>query len=73
MNPGAPSELDLGDVEARIRFRLRGRISELSMVAGEHGLVLRGRAVNYYAKQLAQHAAMVLTGLPIRANEIEVP
>jgi hypothetical protein len=36
------------------------------------GLVLRGRAHTYYAKQLAQHAVMDNHPLPILANEIEV-
>jgi hypothetical protein len=34
--------------------------------------VLRGRARTYYAKQLAQHAVMQATALPILRNEIEV-
>jgi len=33
---------------------------------------LRGQVHTYYAKQLAQHAVMETTGLPILANEIEV-
>jgi hypothetical protein len=33
---------------------------------------LQGLASTYYAKQLAQHAAMDLADLPILANEIEV-
>jgi hypothetical protein len=35
-------------------------------------LILRGRVFSYYAKQLAQHAAMQIHGLPILANEIHV-
>jgi hypothetical protein len=35
-------------------------------------LVLQGQAHTYYAKQLAQHALLEATRLPIRANEIEV-
>jgi len=38
----------------------------------KEGLVLRGRAQTYYAKQLAQHAVVEAAGLPILANEIEV-
>jgi hypothetical protein len=34
--------------------------------------VLRGVTRTYYAKQLAQHAVMQLTDLPIHANEIDV-
>jgi hypothetical protein len=36
------------------------------------GVVLRGQSTTYYAKQIVQHAAMELTGLPVLANEIEV-
>jgi CheY-like chemotaxis protein len=36
------------------------------------GLVLHGRADSYHAKQLAQHAALAVTDLPLVANKIEV-
>jgi hypothetical protein len=36
------------------------------------GLVLRGHARTYHARQLAEHAAMSTTGLPVARNEIEV-
>jgi CheY-like chemotaxis protein len=36
------------------------------------GLILHGRAASYHAKQLAQHAAMAVTDLPLIANRIEV-
>jgi hypothetical protein len=49
MKQGTASELVLEDLETRIRLRLRGRVWALSVVAGKHGLVLRGRAINYYA------------------------
>lgn len=58
--------------EERLRCRLTGRVRDLRLVVCEHGLVLRGYAHTYYAKQLAQHVAMETTKLPIRANEIEV-
>jgi hypothetical protein len=61
-------------LEALIQRRLVGRASvrDFRLVAQDQGLVLRGRASTYYAKQIAQHAAMETTGLPILANEIEV-
>jgi hypothetical protein len=37
----------------------------------EGGIVLQGRAPSYYVKQLAQHVAMEVVRLPIRANRIE--
>jgi hypothetical protein len=49
-----------------------GHVREFQLVVVDRGLILRGRAHTYYAKQLAQHAVMDATGLPILANEIEV-
>jgi hypothetical protein len=59
-------------IEQNIRCRLKGRVLDLKVMGTDDGLVLRGRARTYYSKQLAQHAVMVLTKLPIRANEIVV-
>jgi hypothetical protein len=68
---GAPddprSPLD-GLVGALIGRRVRG----LRIVVRDGGLVLRGRASSYHAKQLAQHTAMAVTDLPLIANEIVV-
>jgi hypothetical protein len=52
--------------------RLGGRIRDLRIVLRANGLVLQGRSGTYHAKQLAQHAAMELTGLPVLVNDIEV-
>jgi hypothetical protein len=60
------------ELEAHIQCRLGGQIREFQLVIVDKGLILRGRAHTYYAKQLAQHAVMEATGLPILANEIEV-
>jgi hypothetical protein len=60
------------ELEARILCRLGRQIREFRLAVVERGLILRGRAHTYYAKQLAQHAVMEATGLPILANEIEV-
>jgi hypothetical protein len=51
---------------------MRGRVRDLRLVVTDKGVVLRGTAGTYYAKQLAQHVVMGATGLPILANEIEV-
>jgi hypothetical protein len=77
---GQPTEpsIDLATVdgatemEAHIQCRLGGHVHEFRLVVVDRGLILRGRAHTYYAKQLAQHAVMEATGLPILANEIEV-
>jgi hypothetical protein len=55
-----------------VRRCLRGRVWHLQLLFCDGGLILRGRASTYYAKQLAQHAIMQATDLPVRANEIEV-
>ena len=59
-------------LEAHVRCRLGGRLYDLRLVRIDRGLVLRGRAPTFYAKQLAQHAVMEASGLPILANEMEV-
>lgn len=48
------------------------RIRDLRIEVRGAGLVLHGRANSYHAKQLAQHAVMTVTDLPLIANEIEV-
>ena len=66
-SPGETAQL-----EVLVRNRLSGRIQELSVILHGPGLILRGRARTYYAKQLAQHVVMEAAHLPIVANEIEV-
>jgi len=68
METGAPVE----HVESLLQRRLGSRVSDLRVVVRRDGVVLHGHATTYHAKQLAQHAAMELAGLPILANEIEV-
>jgi hypothetical protein len=63
---------DIGQYEAELRWRLRGRVADLSLQVHDDGLILQGWCATYYAKQVAQHAAMTLTGMPILANRIEV-
>jgi hypothetical protein len=65
-------ETGLDELEARLQGQLRGRVRELRLLNWTGGVVLRGFARTYYAKQLAQHAVMTNTRLPILANEIEV-
>jgi hypothetical protein len=62
----------LCQIEQRLLRRLHGRVRSLKLQVSDNGLVLRGHARTYYAKQLAQHAVKEFTNLPIRANEIEV-
>lgn len=60
------------DLESNIQGSLGGRIRDFRLVVVENGLILRGRADSFHAKQLAQHAVMKANELPILANEIEV-
>ena len=63
---------DLDQLENRVQAKLSGRIRNLRVLLRDCGIVLRGTARTYHAKQLAQHAVMTETQLPILANEIEV-
>jgi hypothetical protein len=60
------------EMEAHVQCRLGGQICDFRLLVVHGGLILRGHTHTYYAKQLAQHAVMEATGLPILANEIEV-
>jgi hypothetical protein len=60
------------ELEAHVQCWLGGRVRDFRLVVAGTGLLLRGHALTYYAKQLAQHAVMQATDLPIQANEIEV-
>jgi hypothetical protein len=79
MNPQAPGNgIDVTkangatELEARVVCRLGGQVRNFRLVVTDKGLILRGQVRTYYAKQLAQHAVMEATRLPILVNEIEV-
>jgi osmotically-inducible protein OsmY len=59
-------------LELLVQRRLGSRVRDLRVLVRQDGVILQGRAGTYHAKQLAQHAAMELTALPILANDIEV-
>lgn len=59
-------------LQALLQQRLNGRVRDLRLTVRGQGLVLEGWTSSYHVKQLAQHAAIELTGLTILANEIEV-
>jgi osmotically-inducible protein OsmY len=59
-------------LESRLLNRSGRQIRNLCVVVHPAGVVLRGQSTTYYAKQIVQHAAMEITGLPVLANEIEV-
>jgi hypothetical protein len=62
----------LARIEEHVRYRLSGLLGDFQLVFRDKGLVLRGHVHTYYAKQMAQHAVMKASRLPIRANEMEV-
>jgi hypothetical protein len=59
-------------LESQMVRRLAGRVRDLRIIVRHNGVILQGWSGTYHAKQLAQHAAMDLTGLPVLANDIEV-
>ena len=59
-------------LEALLQGRMGNQVRGLRVRLHAAGLVIQGRAATYHAKQLAQHAAMELAGVPILANDIEV-
>ena len=63
---------EIAQLEAHVRGRLNGRVRDLRLKVRDQGLVLRGQTRTYHAKQLAQHAVLEASGLPIVANEIQV-
>lgn len=73
MSSASTTATPADQLEALIERRLLGRaIRRFRVLVQDQGLVLQGCAPTYYAKQLAQHAAREVSGLPILANEIEV-
>lgn len=59
-------------LESVLRSRLSGRVPELQVECQTAGVVLRGWTRTYFAKQLAQQAAIEASGVSILANDIEV-
>ena len=59
-------------LETHLQNRLGWRVRDLRVVCRNNGIILKGSACTYYAKQLAQHSVKEITDLPILANEIEV-
>ena len=59
-------------LESFIERRVGNQVRDLRVEVRAAGLILKGRAATYHAKQLAQHAAMEQATMPILANDIEV-
>jgi hypothetical protein len=69
-DPTAAAEIDR--LAAETGQKLRGRLSGLRIELRGGGVVLHGTASSFYAKQLALHAVMTGTRLPVVRNEIRV-
>ena len=67
-----PGPDEIARLEELVQSRLNGRLRSFQLAIRDHGLVLRGRAATYHTKQLAQHAIMGATQVPILANNVEV-
>ena len=63
---------EIDRLERKVRCRVTGSVRNFRLLVHADGLILLGHASTYYAKQLAQHAIMAATIVPILANEIEV-
>ena len=63
---------EIEQIETHLQSRLSGQVRDLQILFHDGGLILRGVAHTYYAKQLAQHAAMKASAMRVVANEIEV-
>jgi len=74
MSSASTTATQADQIESLIRQHLlsRVRVHQLRVIVQEQSLVLQGYVATYYSKQLAQHAAMEVSGLRILANEIEV-
>jgi hypothetical protein len=57
---------------AVLQQRWGRQVRHLRVELEDGGLVLHGCAATYYAKQLAQHAAAEVVGMPVHTNAIEV-
>jgi osmotically-inducible protein OsmY len=64
---------EMVEIESRVQVCLRGRLHDFRLIRHDRGVILLGRAPNYYVKQLAQHAVMRVAGVTIVANRIAVP
>lgn len=70
--PRGLADEEIEHLRSRVENALIGRLHDFRLRRQGHGLVLHGRTRTYYGKQLAQHAVMRSTDLPILENRIEV-
>jgi hypothetical protein len=63
---------DVLQLQNLVQARLMGRLRDFRINVEPKGLVLQGRSVDYYTKQLVQHAVMESSDRPIVRNELIV-
>jgi hypothetical protein len=63
---------ELERLETYLQSQFGGRVRNFRLMHSGDGIVLLGITRTYYAKQMAQHAVMQATPLPIASNQIEV-
>ena len=66
------AEETIEQIARHVSQQLHGRVVAFRLESCGCGIVLKGRARTYHAKQVAQHAVMVATDMPIVSNAIEV-
>jgi len=71
-NVGSAEQDEIDRLERNVQRRVHGRVRSFRLLVFPDGLILQGHASTYHAKQVAQHAVMEATRLPILANDIEV-
>jgi hypothetical protein len=68
-----PIPLEARDLEHSVIKRVGSAIRDLECnLIEDRGLILRGQATSYFAKQTAQEVVMEMTTIPIISNDIRV-
>jgi osmotically-inducible protein OsmY len=68
----AEAEKLAASIEQAVWRETSGRVRNLRVEVSRHGILLTGRCSTYYAKQMAQQAAMAFPGGAQLTNQIEV-
>lgn len=70
--PVAGAELLAARIERAVQQETSRGVRNLSVEVSREGVLLKGFCSTYYCKQLAQHAAMSISGSAAVINSIEV-
>ena len=63
---------ELTELESRVADQLNGQVRHFRVFACDGGILLKGRARTYHAKQMAQHIVMKASKQRIVANQMDV-